>query len=108
MKDLGDQKQSRLELYVDILKTLGEEEALNIKAIQGITKIETTDLSARNEIFSATERLIQLHNVGNRIEYQKTPHVVYGYLDIIPEALALRDILQQLNQTWGQLVSLQA
>jgi predicted transcriptional regulator len=68
---LGDQKQTRLELYVDILKALGEKEVLNIKAIQGRTNIETTDLSVAMK-FLAQQKLIQLYNVGNRIEYQNT------------------------------------
>jgi predicted transcriptional regulator len=68
---LGDQKQTRLELYVDILKALGEKDVLNIKAIQGRTNIGPTDLSVAIK-FLAQQNLIQLHNVGNRIEYQNT------------------------------------
>jgi predicted transcriptional regulator len=68
---LGDQKQTRLELYVDILKALGETESLNIKAIQGRTNIGQTDLSVAMK-FLAQQNLIQLRNVGNRIEYQNT------------------------------------
>jgi predicted transcriptional regulator len=68
---LGDQKQTRLELYVDILKALGEKEVLNIKAIQGRTNIATTDLSVAMK-FLAQQNLIQLQNVGNHIEYQNT------------------------------------
>jgi predicted transcriptional regulator len=68
---LGSQKQTRLELYVDILKALGEKETLNIKAIQGRTNIEPIDLSVAIK-FLAQQNLIQLHNVGKRIEYQNT------------------------------------
>lgn len=68
---MGDKKQTRLELYVDILKALGETESLNIKAIQGRTNIGRTDLSVAIK-FLAQQNLVQLHNVGNRIEYQNT------------------------------------
>ena len=68
---MGDQKQTRLELYIDILKALGETESLNIKAIHGRTNIRPTDLSVAMK-FLAQQNLIQSHNVGNRMEYQNT------------------------------------
>jgi predicted transcriptional regulator len=68
---LGNQKQTRLELYVEVLKALGEKEALNIKAIQGRTNISRSDLFVAMK-FLAQHNLIQLRNVGNRIEYQNT------------------------------------
>lgn len=68
---MGNQKQTRLELYVEVLKALGETESLSIKAIQGKTNIDHSDLSVTMK-FLAQQNLIQLHNVGNRIEYQNT------------------------------------
>jgi predicted transcriptional regulator len=68
---LGNQKQTRLELYIEVLKALGETEALNIKAIQSRTNIGRADLSVTMK-FLAQQNLIQLRNVGNRIEYQNT------------------------------------
>jgi predicted transcriptional regulator len=68
---LGNQKQTRLELYVEVLKALGEKESFNIKAIQGRTNIDRTDLSVTMK-FLAQQNLIQLRNVGNHIEYQNT------------------------------------
>lgn len=68
---MGNQKQTRLELYVEVLKALGEKESLNIKAIQGRTNIGRSDLSVTMK-FLAQQNLIQLRNVGNGIEYQNT------------------------------------
>ncbi len=71
MKDLSNQKQSRLELYVEVLKTLGEAQSLNIKAIQGITKIDRPILSAAMK-FLEQQRLVQPRSVSNGIVYKNT------------------------------------
>jgi predicted transcriptional regulator len=71
VKDLSNEKQSKLELYVEVLKALGETQSLNIKAIQGRTNIDKPILSVAMK-FLEQQNLVQLRNVGNNVEYQNT------------------------------------
>lgn len=68
---MSNEKQSRLELYVEVLKALGETQSLNMNAIQGRTKIDKPVLSVAMK-FLEQQNLVQLRNVGNNVEYQNT------------------------------------
>ena len=61
---MSRQKQSRLELYVEVLKALGETQSLNFRAIEGKLKADKASLSAAMK-FLQQQKLIVLHNVSS-------------------------------------------
>jgi hypothetical protein len=67
---LSSKKQSRLELYVEVLKALGETQSLNFKAIQGILKADKASLSAAMK-FLQQQNLIVLQNVSSSVVVYK-------------------------------------
>lgn len=68
---MSSQKQSRLELYVEVLKTLGETQSLNFKAIQGKLKADKASLSAAMK-FLQEQNLVALQNVSSVVLYKNT------------------------------------
>jgi hypothetical protein len=68
---LGDQKLSRLELYVEVLKALRETQSLNLKAIQSTIKVDRTSLSAAMK-FLENQNLVVPQNVSNRVAFKNT------------------------------------
>lgn len=82
-KNLSNEKQSRLELYVEVLKALGETQSLNMKAIQGRTQIDKQILIVAMK-FLEQQNLVQLRNVGTNIEYQNTGRGVRVFKFLAP------------------------
>ena len=68
---MSNQKQSRLELYVAVLKTLGETQSLNFKAIQGKIQTDKANLSAAIK-FLQEQNLIVLQQASSRVVYRNT------------------------------------
>jgi DNA-binding MarR family transcriptional regulator len=60
-----------LELYVEVLKTLGETQSLNFKAIQGKLQTDKANLSAAMK-FLEEQNLVVLQKVSSSIVYKNT------------------------------------
>jgi DNA-binding MarR family transcriptional regulator len=60
-----------LELYVEVLKTLGETQSLNFKAIQGKLQTDKANLSAAMEFLEA-QNLVVLQKVSSNVVYKNT------------------------------------
>jgi predicted transcriptional regulator len=67
---LSSKKQSRLELYVEVLKALGETQSLNFKAIQGKLNADKANLSAAMK-FLQEQNLVVLQNVSSSVVVYK-------------------------------------
>lgn len=69
---MSRQKQSRLELYIEVLKALGETQSLNFRAIEGKLKADKASLSVAMK-FLQQQKLIVFHNVSSSVvEYKNT------------------------------------
>jgi DNA-binding MarR family transcriptional regulator len=60
-----------LELYVEVLKTLGETQSLNFKAIQGKIQTDRANLAAAIK-FLQEQNLIVLQQASRRVVYKNT------------------------------------
>jgi DNA-binding MarR family transcriptional regulator len=60
-----------LELYVEVLKTLGETQSLNFKAIQGKIQTDKANLSAAMK-FLEEQNLVVLQKVSSSTVYKNT------------------------------------
>jgi DNA-binding MarR family transcriptional regulator len=72
---LSNRKQSKLELYVEVLKTLGEEQSLNLAAIEGKTKIERSALVLAMD-FLEKQNMIEPIMSRKDVLYKNTPRGV--------------------------------
>lgn len=64
-------KKSKLELYLDILKTLGQRRRLNLSYIVQVVNVEKTFLNERVD-FLISQRLVEQTEIGKEVTYSMT------------------------------------